>query len=401
MDKCRKHPDYTGVAVPRANCRRCREMYIEGNWDRFTIPALAQKMGLAESTIKGYLRRLGLEHTAPPQVAVEHSRELSKLKEERKRLRKENKVLTQRSETIERELESVLDMKEVVNEYTIRPKEGLDNEAAAVIVASDWHIEEMVHPYQVSDLNEFNAKICRERVERFFRHSVKLYKKEAKATEINTIVLAMLGDFISGTIHEDLAETNRLMPTEAIIEAHEHLSAGIRFLLDKTGVEELTIVCKSGNHGRMTRKQRISGESGNSLEKYMYFSLRQEFINEDRVSFVIGDGYHTYLDVLGYKIRFHHGHAIRYRGGVGGITIPVNKAIANWNRAKDADLDVFGHYHQFFDGGNFICNGSLIGYNAYALSIKASYEPARQAFFLVDKDDGKTIVAPVILEHDK
>jgi len=53
--------------------------------------------------------------------------------------------------------------------------------------------------------------------------------------------------------------------------------------------------------------------------------------------------------------------------------------------------------HQFKDGGNFICNGSLIGYNAFALSIKADYEKPKQAFFLVDKKRGKSIVAPIWL----
>lgn len=401
MDKCKKHPQYSGVAVPRANCRKCREIYIERNWERFTVPTLAQKMSLAESTIKGYMRRLGLEHTAPPQVAVEHQRELAKVKDDVKKLRKQNKILHDRSDMLERELESVLDMTETTSSYEIKSRDGGRAEAAAVIVASDWHIEEIVKSEQVSGMNEFNSHVANNRVRRFFSHAVKLLRKERQATKIDKVIFALLGDFISGNIHADLAETNRLLPTEAIIEVHNHLSSGIRYLLRNGEIEELVIVCHSGNHGRFTSRQRVSAEAGNSLEHYMFFSLKQEFADDDRVTFVIPEGYMSYIDVMGYVIRFHHGHAIRYRGGVGGLTIPANKAIAKWDKARRADLTVFGHFHQFFDAGDFICNGSLIGYNAYALSIKASYEPARQAFFLVDKDDGKTIVAPIILEHDK
>jgi hypothetical protein len=69
------------------------------------------------------------------------------------------------------------------------------------------------------------------------------------------------------------------------------------------------------------------------------------------------------LQIYDVTVRFHHGHSIRYAGGVGGIYIPTNKAIAQWNKGRHADLDVFGHFHQLRDGGNFICNGSLIGYN--------------------------------------
>ena len=42
-------------------------------------------------------------------------------------------------------------------------------------------------------------------------------------------------------------------------------------------------------------------------------------------------------------------------------------------------------------------NGSLIGYNAYALSIKASFEPPTQTYFLLDKKRGRTMTAPIYL----
>jgi len=47
---------------------------------------------------------------------------------------------------------------------------------------------------------------------------------------------------------------------------------------------------------------------------------------------------------------------------------------------------------------NFVSNGSLIWYNAYAESIKADFEKPAQAFFLVDKKRGKTIQAPISLD---
>jgi hypothetical protein len=149
----------------------------------------------------------------------------------------------------------------------------------------------------------------------------------------------------------------------------------------------------------MTQEQRIATESGNSLEQYMYFNLRDLFAHEPRVKFQIAEGYHSYIDVFGsYKIRFHHGHNIRYAGGVGGITIPVNKSINEWNKLNPVRLDCFGHFHQRVDGGNFVCNGSIIGYNAYATSIKAAYERPAQMFFLINKKfNEKTIAAPIFV----
>jgi hypothetical protein len=147
----------------------------------------------------------------------------------------------------------------------------------------------------------------------------------------------------------------------------------------------------------MTKEQRISTETGYSLEQFMYYQIRNFFSKEKRIKFVIATGYHSFVELFDkYTIRFHHGHQISYKGGVGGLTIPVNKAIAQWNKARVVDLDVFGHFHTKFDGGNFIANGSLIGYNPYAVSIKASYEKPSQTFFLVNKEyNEKTLVAPI------
>ena len=44
-------------------------------------------------------------------------------------------------------------------------------------------------------------------------------------------------------------------------------------------------------------------------------------------------------------------------------------------------------------------NGSLIGFNAYALSIKARFEPPQQAFFLIDAErKRKTGAFPIFVE---
>lgn len=219
-------------------------------------------------------------------------------------------------------------------------------------------------------------------------------------TRVATIVLALLGDFITSTHHEDAQETNNLLPADAIIFAQDLIVSGIKFLLKETDANEIIIVCHSGNHGRMTKKQRNGkAEAGNSLERYMYHNLQRYFENETRIRFQVSEGYHSYLNLFGsYPIRFHHGHAIQYHGGVGGITIPVNKAINEWNKNRHVKLDVFGHFHTYMDGGNFVANGSLIGYNAYAVAIKAPKERPQQAFFLVNKKyNEKSISAPIFL----
>ena len=127
----------------------------------------------------------------------------------------------------------------------------------------------------------------------------------------------------------------------------------------------------------------------------MYKNLEKFYASEDRVEFNIPLAYHSYLDVYDETIRFHHGHAIRYAGGVGGIYVPVLKAINQWNKAIHATLDIFGHFHQLRDGHTFLVNGSLIGYNVFGLSIKADYEKPRQAFTVIDAKRGRTFTCPI------
>ena len=86
--------------------------------------------------------------------------------------------------------------------------------------------------------------------------------------------------------------------------------------------------------------------------------------------------------------------------GIGGIGVPVNKGILRWNKTRDAWLDIFGHWHQCKDDGAWICNGSLIGWNPFAIKIKATYEPPSQTLLFIERDHGKTATLPLWLDEE-
>ncbi len=294
-------------------------------------------------------------------------------------------------------LDAVGALKNTVETYDIQPTHASGtSESTCVWVASDWHIEERVGK-EVGGLNKFNLAIAEQRVAKFFQSGLRLTNLLAKDTKIGTIVLALLGDFISNQIHEEFAENNELLPIDAILKAQSMIASGIEFILTHFK-GKLVIPCHSGNHARTTKTTHYSTENGHSLEYFMYRNLAQYFKSEPRVTWIIPDGYHSYVDIYNLTLRFHHGHSIRYQGGVGGIFIPAFKAISQWSKAKPADLDVFGHFHQSKDGGNFLSNGSLIGFNGFALAIKADFEPPKQNLFLIEKTRGRTCTWPVLLE---
>jgi hypothetical protein len=302
-------------------------------------------------------------------------------------------------ERLERERAASGLLSEPIDTFTIEPNASSRTaEGTVVWVASDWHVEERVGP-EVGTLNRYTPAIARARATQFFQHGLRLTRLLAQDIKVNALVVALLGDFISNDIHEaESAEMNALQPGHALMLAQELLVSGFEFLLKHSDVPKIIVPCHSGNHGRTTKKTRFSAENGHSLEYLLYRHIATHFRDEPRLTFVIPDGYHSYLDVYGTTIRFHHGHAIKYQGGVGGIYIPTLKALAQWDRARRADLDVFGHFHQLRDGGKFISNGSLIGYNGFALSIKADYEKPKQALFLVDKKRGFTARWPILFD---
>lgn len=364
---CKKHKRYRGVRPPRSKCRACWNFYQEEQ------RATDEKIIADKTTMKS--------------------------RDTVRNLKKKYRQVLNENDLLQRKVEITQILRANNKTFSITPKRGKKSEATAVIVASDWHFEEEVKPESINNLNAFNIEIGRERANYFWRNSLTMVNLCRKDITIDNILLILLGDFITNMIHEELAETNLLSPIDACVEVKSILISGIKFLLDNTNCK-LTIPCHSGNHGRTTTRPRHANEGGHSLEHLIYHDMAFHFKDNPRINFIIAKGYHTYIDVFGMTLRIHHGHDIRYMGGVGGIYIPLNKAIAQWNKGLHADLDVLGHFHQFRDGGNFICNGSLIGYNAYALSIKAEFEKPRQAFFLIDKKRGKTIVAPILLDSN-
>jgi len=275
-------------------------------------------------------------------------------------------------------------------------REAKGHESAAVAVLSDWHVEEKVDPKTVSELNEFNLSVADKRIEKATKAILRLTDIERGGRDIPVLVLAILGDLMTGYIHEELREENELSPTQTILWLRERLSKLINTIRKEGGFEQIIIPCSIGNHGRSTIKPRHSTAYKNNYEWLLYKLLEQEIT--DGVTWFVGESYHTYLNIYDKTFRLHHGDGLKYQGGIGGLTIPVEKAIAAWNKGRHADLDIFGHWHTSQQNPKWVSNGSLIGHNSYSIAIKAAYEPPQQTYFLFDAKRGRTGTWPIFLE---
>lgn len=325
---------------------------------------------------------------------------IARLEQDNRDFKRKYKYLLSEQEALVKQIGGIRQLEGDNSIITIDPYlPSEENEATAVILASDWHIEEKVVPESVNDLNKFNLIIAEERAKKFFSTAVRMVKVFNKDIKVNHVVLALLGDFFSNNIHPELIEVADALPMEAQRVANSYLKSGIKYMLDNLK-QPMTIVCHSGNHTRTTKGYRYSTEWGLSLEWSMYEHLKETFSRYERVEFMIPKATQSYLDVYDYKIRFMHGHGVKGGFGVGGLSIPLNRAIQRWNQNTPTDLTVLGHFHQSLDGGSqrWLVNGSLIGYNAYAMSKGYAFDVPRQTMFLIDKKRGKTIVAPILCE---
>lgn len=272
-------------------------------------------------------------------------------------------------------------------------------EGAAVAMLSDCHIEEVVDPRTVAGRNEYNLEIARRRMERFFDGVEWLVRFNRGAWAIRDLVLWFGGDLMTGYIHEELVESNELAPVEAVLELRGWLRRGIKQLLEDRELARIVVPCNYGNHGRTTQKKRIKTGAKNSFEWMLYQVLATDFAEEPRVVFEVAHGEHAYVQVYDWTAHFTHGDSIRYWGGVGGISIPINKRIPRWDNVKRADFHHLGHFHQLTDLGHTLINGSLIGYSEYAFSNGCDYEPPQQGFYVLDAKRGKANVTPIWVEQ--
>jgi hypothetical protein len=285
-----------------------------------------------------------------------------------------------------------------------RPKSGPRRQArhaaTMLVLLSDWHVEERVDPATVNGLNDYSLDVADQRIAELAERFGAMLAHERQLANIRRVVVWLGGDFLSGHIHDDTAELAQLAPLAATRWAGERIQG---FLAAVAGQADEVIVCtNSGNHGRSTEKLRVGTEMEHSFEQHLYLTLAAAETRKN-VRWQVGTGYLNVLDLDGFRVRFHHGHAVRYQGGIGGIHVPLAKSIAAWDSTLKADLTCLGHWHQFSWGraGRYVSNGSVIGHSAYAVRIKAAYEPPCQACVVIDHERHETTKAfPLFCDRD-
>lgn len=320
--------------------------------------------------------------------AEEDKKSKSDLRTHIKTLLKANKALQDKN--------SYYELAGSVNLKPIKPNlHKSKGEATALTLWSDVHSEERITRQSTNGLNEFNPDICRERMSNLPVNTLKLINNHRNVVNIDNIIIAKLGDFIHGYIHDEYLSTNYMTPIEATLFIQELLENALTYLLENGKFKRIIVVCKVGNHSRTTDKVYGQTELVNSYEYFLYKYLEKKY--KGQIEFLIEENYFSYLDVYDKTISFEHGHAFKYAGGIGGIYPALIRHLTKGYAIKKFDLACMGHWHSTIHLPNALINGSVCGYNDYARRKGFGFEPPKQQFLLINKDKGFTTNEPIFL----
>lgn len=375
----------------------------------------AKSLGIARSTFGQRLeiaaQRYGLKaaeknptvkQTEAQSVTDMLRRQMDRLTKESDALRKENKQLR------EGQLSAEL-VREIISGSNVIPnppdwfieREHQSNHGVPTLLCSDWHWGETVEARQVNYVNAFNKDIAEKRVKRLVEKTINLMLIHMAKPKYDYLCLPLLGDMDSGNIHEELRETNWAPINICLIELRDTIIWMIDEFLN--AFKKLYVPCVTGNHGRMDRKPRFKNASYDNFEFLLYEMLRHHYKGNKAVHFDIAESSELLYDVCGTRYLAVHGDGFKGGSGIAGALSPMMIGRARKKESAMAtnrlfDVMIHGHWHFHRNIGDIISNGSLKGFDEYALKNSFQYQAPIQALWVTHPDYGITASWPVYLE---
>lgn len=367
--------------------RRANKVIDESGNIYGSLSQLANVLGVHHSTISTWIKRYGWYQHDNIKYFLADEDQTS------------DSSIDQMSNTERQEFEEFKRMKDVQNldfavyDFKYTPKKTGSRYAVALF--SDAHIEETVLPASVLGMNEYNIKIAEQRIQKYFQNLCECIEVD----EVEELIFASLGDTISGYIHEELAQCNELTPLEATFKAQSLLFSGLQYICNNTKVRSIKFVGIVGNHSRVTKKIQHANGFKLSYEWLMYQNVKQhcEALGLP-IDFYIPESEIAIINTPDNKrLIFAHGFQIKGSGTgtVCGIYPALNRLSLKWNNVFGQDKIYIGHFHQCVSINNAVVNGSIIGYNSYALTNGFSYEEPAQMYEVYDTKIGQILTRKI------
>ena len=264
-----------------------------------------------------------------------------------------------------------------------------------LLLLGDWHLGEEVSNEVMRGVNEYNVDIAIAAVERIVEKVLKV--ADLYGDKFDTINVVLLGDMLSGRIHEELrrgsiaASKQFLVGVKLLKNVFETL--GKRFRVRAFGVP--------GNHGRFDKKMSFKYIYDN-FDWILYKTVETTFEGNPQYEFDFPPSFSVDFSIYSFNFVATHGANVRmhYKLPFYGLyTLWETEASYLAQKGKFLDYMLVGHFHQPGElpvpasmgrQGFIILNGSLIGPNEYSFGKGLKPVPASQTLFFVHPRYGLT-----------
>tara|TARA_R100000963_G_scaffold35031_2_gene31198 strand:+ start:312 stop:1622 length:1311 start_codon:yes stop_codon:yes gene_type:complete len=282
-----------------------------------------------------------------------------------------------------------------------RPKGKFTGRQAQTVVAplTDTHIGESVNVEQMIGLNTYDFNIFNQRLYGWANQLLNLVNYRRNIAKIDNLIVPMLGDMISGDIHEELARSNISNCMEQMIRGANLIAQALMFLAPH--FRSIKVPCVVGNHGRMTRKPPMKDKYMDW--DYMMYQWIAAFCKKQKnITFNIPKSFISAFDVYNSKILIMHGDSISGAGsnmsiaraitalrGVLQYQDNVNSEVGSqnpFNKVIHFDSAIIGHFHRVDEidigTGSLHIAGCMKGPDEFALQrLHAATKPKQLALY--------------------
>lgn len=309
------------------------------------------------------------------------------------------------AENVLREMSGIFQRDLIVPDWIV-PSATAKGRAVGLIHLSDLHVGEVVRREEIGGLNEYSPEVFQRRLRRMISAAIQILPRWSADCEMNGVVVALNGDMISGDIHDELRRTNALTSHEQVALATDELAAGIERIADHFGSVMVTVT--PGNHGRSTEKTHAKRMAALSYDTMIGNILDRQFQSDERVTINVSAGPDLLFPIFNWSILQTHGDSMGTGGGQGfaGPELPIVRGgkkvrLAGFASGEHYDVILTAHYHTSSNPGTVLANGSIVGYNEYAVRIRAVPEPPQQWLALIHEKWGLRERVPVVLEDPR
>ena len=311
------------------------------------------------------------------------------------------------TEDVQHRLDVLLNMTNTVADppaWAMPKKKKDDHKGIVSLFVSDCHFDEVVEPGEIDGLNAYNRDIAVMRLKKTFENCIMLSRDYLSGLDYEGCSLFLGGDMVTGTIHEELAQSNEAFMPETILFWIDQLAAGIHMLHEEYGKVHISGVV--GNHGRNTRKPRMKGRVRDNWDWLIYKLLARDFANVPGITFQIPESADCVVELYNTKFLFTHGDQFRGGSGISGILAPLmrgdhRKRKRHMETDMPYDYMLMGHFHQYMNAKRVLVNGTNKGYDEYAYMGNFDFEPPQQAFWITTPEHGPTLHAPIFTQNRK